>query len=141
MNMQPVVELAKKVCPAVITIVISKNLPKVGGFYFLPVEGENVIIPRIEKGKKEKTKIGGGSGFIVSPNGFILTSQHVVADPEAKYTVIAEPTKQYPAKVISRDPINDVAVLKIDGNNLPFIELGDSNGIELGESVIAVGNP
>ena len=139
--MQPVVQLAKKVCPAVITIVISKDLPKVGGFYFLPTEGENVIIPRIEKGKKEKTKIGGGSGFIVSPDGFILTSHHVVADPEAKYTIIAEPTKQYPAKIISKDPINDIAVLKIEGSNLPYLELGDSDNIELGESVIAVGNP
>ncbi len=140
-NEYSVVELAKKICPAVVTVVISKNLPKVGGFYFLPFEGENFIMPQIEKGKEEKTKIGGGSGFIVSPDGYILTSQHVVADPEASYTIIAEPTKQYPAKVICRDPINDIAILKIEARNLPCLELGDSERIELGEQVIAVGNP
>ena len=137
----PIVELAKKVCPAVITVVISKDLPKVEGFYFLPFEGENFIMPQIENGKKEKTKIGGGSGFIVSPDGYVLTSQHVVADPEAEYTVILEPTKKYPAKIISKDPINDVAVLKIEGGSFPYLELGDSEKIELGEQVIAVGNP
>lgn len=138
----PIVEIAKKVCPAVITIVISKDLPKVDGFYFLPFGDQNLVVPKVEeKGKKEKTKIGGGSGFLVSPDGYILTSQHVVADTEADYTVILEPTKKQQAKVLSRDPINDIAVLKIDGKNLPFLALGDSGKIELGESVIAVGNP
>ncbi|MDI6591753.1 MAG: trypsin-like peptidase domain-containing protein [Patescibacteria group bacterium] len=133
------VEIAKKVCPAVITIVITKDLPKVEGFYFFPFGGEEFIIPRFEKGRK-KTKIGGGSGFIVSPDGYIITSSHVVADPEADYTVIFEPKKRYPAKVISRDPINDIAILKINVKNFPYLELGDSDKIELGEQVIAVGN-
>ena len=135
----PIIEVAKKVCPAVITIVISKDLPKIEGFYFLPFGGKELAIPKFEKGK-EKTKIGGGSGFIVSPDGYVLTSQHVVSDSESDYTVILEPTKKYPAKVISRDPISDIAVLKINAKNLPYLELGDSDKIELGEEVIAVGN-
>ena len=135
----PIVEVAKKVCPAVITIVISKDLPKVEGFYFLPFGGQEFFIPKIEKGK-EKTKIGGGSGFVISPDGYIITSSHVVADPEADYTVILEPTKKYPAKVISRDPISDIAILKINVKGLPYLELGDSDKIELGEEVVAVGN-
>jgi len=139
MEKSPIVEVAKKVCPAVITIIISRDLPKVEGFYFFPFGGREFVIPKLEKGK-EKTKIGGGSGFIVSPDGYILTSQHVVADPESDYTVILEPTKKYPAKVISRDSINDIAVLKIDDKNLPYLELGDSDKIELGEEVVAVGN-
>ena len=141
MEKSPIIALAKKVCPAVITVIISKDLPKIEGFYFMPFQGENFLVPQVEKGKKEKTKIGGGSGFIVSHDGFVLTSQHVVADPEAEYTVILEPTKKYPAKVISKDPINDVAVLKIEGKNFPFLDLGNSENIELGEQVIAVGNP
>ena len=136
----PIVEVAKKVCPAVITIVISKDLPKVEGFYFFPFGGKEFIVPQIEKGKKERTKIGGGSGFIVSPDGYTLTSQHVVSDPESDYTVILEPTKRYPAKVISRDPISDIAILKVNAKNLPYLELGDSDKIELGEEVVAVGN-
>jgi S1-C subfamily serine protease len=136
----PVVEIAKKVCPAVITIVISKDLPKVEGFYFLPYGGKNFVVPRIHKGKKERTKIGGGSGFIVSPDGYIITSCHVVGDTEADYTVVFEPEKKYPAKVLCRDPINDIAILKVNVKKLPYLELGDSSKIELGEEVIAVGN-
>jgi serine protease Do len=136
----PIVEVAKKVCPAVITIVITKDLPKVEGFYYFPFGGEEFIFPKFKK-EKEKTKIGGGSGFIVSEDGYILTCNHVVADTEADYTVILDPKHKYEAKVLARDPLIDVAVLKIEEKNLPYLELGDSNKIELGETVIAVGNP
>jgi serine protease Do len=135
----PIVEVAKKVCPAVITIVISKDLPKIEGFYFLPFGGQRFVVPKFNR-KRERTKIGGGSGFIASPEGYIFTSSHVVADPKADYTVIFEPKKKYPAKVISCDPINDIAILKINAKNLPYLELGDSEKIELGQTVIAVGN-
>jgi len=139
MEKSPIVEIAKKVCPAVVTIVISKDLPKVEGFYFFPFGGREFVVPKFDKGK-EKTKIGGGSGFIISADGYTLTSQHVVADMEADYTVILGPEKKFPAKVISRDPISDIAILKISAKNLPYLELGDSDKIELGEEVVAVGN-
>ena len=139
MNKSPIVEIAKKVCPAVITIVISKDLPKIEGFYFFPFGGQEFVVPKMEKGK-ERTRIGGGSGFIVSPEGYILTSAHVVGDAEAEYTIVVEPTKKYPAKIVSRDPISDIAVLKIEAEHLPYLELGDSDKIELGEEVVAVGN-
>jgi len=135
----PIIEVAKKVCPAVITIVISKDLPKIEGFYLFPFGRQKFVVPKFNK-KRERTRIGGGSGFIVSLDGYILTSSHVVSDPEAEYTVLFEPEKKYPAKVISRDPINDVAVLKIKGKKFPYLELGDSEKIELGQTVIAVGN-
>lgn len=136
----PIVKIAKKVCPAVITIVISKDLPKIEGFYLMPFGGKGVIFPKFKKGKKEMTKIGGGSGFIVSPEGYVITSGHVVTDPEADYTVILEPKKKYPAKVLARDPINDIAILKIKDKKLPYLELGDSTKIDLGEEVVAIGN-
>jgi len=136
----PIVKIAKKVCPAVITIVISKDLPKIEGFYLMPFGGKEVIFPKFKKGKKEMTKIGGGSGFIVSPEGYVITSGHVVTDPEADYTVILEPKKKYPAKVLARDPINDIAILKIKDKKLPYLELGDSTKIDLGEEVVAIGN-
>ncbi|MCX6718236.1 MAG: trypsin-like peptidase domain-containing protein [Candidatus Staskawiczbacteria bacterium] len=104
----PIIEIAKKVCPA--------------------------------EGKVEKTQIGGGSGFIVSENGYVLTSNHVVSDTTADYTVILDPKRKYPAKILSRNPINDTAVLKIDDGKLPYLEMADSDKIELGEEVIAVGN-
>jgi len=141
MEKSPIVEVAKKVCPAVITIVISKDLPKIEGFYFFPFGEHQFIIPQIEKGKKEKTKIGGGSGFIVSSDGYIITCNHVVGEPEADYTVILDPKHKYPAKILDRDPLIDIAILKINEKNLSYLELGDSDKIDLGETVVAVGNP
>ncbi len=140
LNNSPIVAVAKKVCPAVITIVVSKDLPKIEGFYLFPFGGGDFPLPKIKNGKKEQVKIGGGSGFIISEDGLVLTSRHVVEDPDADYTVIVEPTKIYPAKILERDPINDVAILKIEGKNLPCLDLGDSDKIELGQEVIAVGN-
>lgn len=139
----PIVEIAKKVCPAVITVVVSKDLPRAESFYSFPYAGKEYVMPKMEKGQKgkiQKTKIGGGSGFIISKDGYVFTSNHVVSDTTADYTVILDPKHKYPAKVLSRNPINDTAVLKIDGENLPCLEMSDSDKIELGEEVVAVGN-
>lgn len=141
MEKSPIVEVAKRVCPAVITIVISRDLPKIEGFYFFPFGEHQFIIPQVEKGKKEKTRIGGGSGFIISSEGYILTCNHVVEDPKADYTVILDPQHKYPAKILEKDPLIDIAILKIDQENLPYLELGDSTKIDLGETVVAIGNP
>ncbi|MFC1789391.1 S1C family serine protease [Patescibacteria group bacterium] len=135
-----IVEVAKKTCPAVITVVISKDLPKVEGFFLFPMGGQEFMVPKMKK-EKENTKIGGGSGFIISPDGYILTCSHVVSDAEADYTVIIGPKKKYSAKVLASDPLVDVAVLKINAKKLPFLELGDSEKIDLGETVVAIGNP
>lgn len=139
----PIVEIAKKVCPAVITVVVSKDLPKVEEFYSFPYGGKEYIMPMMEKGgqsKTEKTQIGGGSGFIISGDGYVITSNHVVADMTADYTVIIDPKHKYSAKVLSRNPINDTAVLKIDGKGFPNIPMANSDKIQLGEEVVAVGN-
>jgi serine protease Do len=141
----PIISIAKKVCPAVITVIVSKDLPKAESFYSFPYAGREYVVPKTGKGEKTKTEkmqIGGGSGFIVSENGYVFTSNHVVADTSADYTVIVDPKHKYPAKVLSRNPISDIAVLKIeDGDKkFPFLDLADSNKIELGEEVVAVGN-
>jgi len=138
----PIAKIAKKVCPAVITVLVSKDLPKVEDFYSFPFGGKEYIMPKNNGNKEnlESTQIGGGSGFIISKDGYIITSNHVVADMNADYTVIIEPTKKFPAKVLSRNPINDLAILKIDALNLPYIEMTDSDKIEIGQEVLAVGN-
>jgi len=139
----PIINIAKKVCPAVVTVIVSKDLPKAENFYSFPFGGKEYVMPKLEKGQKgriEKTQIGGGSGFIVSENGYVLTSNHVVSDTTADYTVILDPKHKYPAKVLSRNPINDTAVLKIEGERFPYLQMADSNKIELGEEVVAVGN-
>lgn len=87
-------------------------------------------------------EISGGSGFIVSSQGLILTNRHVVGDTKADYSVILNGGEKLPAVVLSRDPLNDVAILKIEAGSrkLPVIPLCNSSKLELGESVIAVGN-
>src|SRR3989344_4961342 len=136
----PIIGVAKKACPAVITIVISKDLPKVEGFYLMPFGGQELVLPKM-KGGKERTKIGGGSGFIISPDGYVFSCNHVVGDPEADYTVILDHKHRYPAKVLAKDPLIDVAILKIQDSTLPYLEMADSDKIELGETVVAIGNP
>ncbi len=86
-------------------------------------------------------QIGSGSGFIVSPEGIILTNKHVITELGAKYTVILSSGGKYDAQVISRDPINDVAILKIqDLGDLPVASLGDATTLQLGQTVLAIGN-
>jgi serine protease Do len=136
----PIVSVAKKVCPAVITIVVSKDVSRVEGFYFVPLGDQQTVIPKMND-SKEKTKVGGGSGFIISPDGYILTCSHVVDDTEASYTAIIDPAHKYECQVLAKDPLIDVAILKIDAKKLPSMAMGDSARIQLGEEVLAVGNP
>lgn len=144
----PIVKVVKKCAPAVVSIVIAKNLPKLENFPdffpflpfgFNPAELYKQIPPEMfdEHGR---IKIGGGSGFVVSSDGFVLTNKHVVVDPKADYTVVGSEGKKYHAKVVARDPINDVAILKIEEKNLPYVELGESSNLELGQTVVAIGN-
>ncbi|HEY2376706.1 MAG TPA: trypsin-like peptidase domain-containing protein [Gemmatimonadaceae bacterium] len=81
-----------------------------------------------------------GSGFIVSPDGTILTNNHVVADAN-KVTVILSDRREFDAKVIGRDPTTDVAVIKIDAHNLPTVPLGNDETTRVGDWVLAIGNP
>lgn len=108
----------------------------------MPYRGRQFLVPKIKKGEKEAVKIGGGSGFLVSDDGIILTNSHVVHDTKAEYTAFLdhdEKTK-HELEVVARDPIHDIAICKVKGNNFPYLELGDSSGLQLGESVVAVGN-
>ncbi len=146
MEKSPVVGIAKKACPAVINIVISKDMPIIEGFYTMPFGGQEYMVPKFDKHSKQKVKIGGGSGFVVSADGIVLTNAHVVADPNAEYTAIMDHDEKskLPIKVLARDQIHDIAILKIEtkippAGGFPFIELGDSTQLELGEDVIVVG--
>ena len=130
----PVKKIAKKVCPAVITIVASKDIPKIDAATFISLQGD------LDLNHKGQAKIGGGSGFIISKEGYVFTCAHVVKDLEADYTVIIDPKHKYDAKVLSRDFLTDIAILKIKGSNLPFLKIGNSDKVELGQYVISVGN-
>jgi len=92
------------------------------------------------RGYETPPRAGEGSGFIVSADGYILTNAHVVADAD-DVTVRMTDRREYPAKVIGIDRRSDVAVLKIEGKNLPVVKLGDPSKLRPGEWVLAIGSP
>lgn len=151
MEERKVISIIKKVTPAVVSILISKKVESLEKeipeefFLLSPVRRHNrepkrFKIPKILADKRGMINIGGGSGFIVDKNGLILTNKHVLDDPDAEYTVILNDGRKFAAYVLSRDPVNDVAIVKIPATDLPTIKLGDSTKLELGQSVIAIGN-
>ncbi len=141
-----IVGLVDKNSPGVVSIVISKDVSRVRGmfgspFFFNPFHAPNQN-DGSEQGTSEKKQVGSGSGFFVSSDGLIITNKHVVSDEQADYTVIVSGSdKEYPAKVLARDPNNDIAVLKIDGDSFPALTLGDSDAVKVGQTVLAIGNP
>jgi S1-C subfamily serine protease len=99
------------------------------------------IEPQIREKSTENIKVGGGSGFIVDSDGIIVTNKHVVSQDNVEYKIQLSNGNTYQAKVIARDPIFDLAMMKIDAKEkLAAIELGDSNNLKIGETVIAIGN-
>jgi serine protease Do len=134
-----VVNAVKKANPSVVSVIISQKVPQYsnnGSFNYLFGGGSSSSKPTSYK----KTTVGAGSGFIVGSNGYILTNKHVVANPKDSYTVVMNNGKTYSAKIVGIDPTNDIAVIKINANNLPTLTLGTSSNLELGSSVIAIGN-
>lgn len=115
-----IIDAVNKVSPAVVSIVSKSKVQNIFG---------NVI-----------EQEGGGTGFIITSDGLILTNKHVVSDTSASYTVITSDGKNYDAKIQSSDPLNDLAVIKIDARNLPVVDLGDSDDLVVGQWVVAIGN-
>lgn len=137
-------QLVEKKSPGVVSIVISKDVPIVRSFFgspFSPFFNPFGNGDGVTNGQTEKKKVGSGSGFFVSNDGLIVTNKHVVADEKAEYTVILGNGEEHTAKVLARDPSNDIALIKIEGKDFPALDLGDSDAIKVGETIIAIGNP
>ena len=152
---QKIIDVVEKSSNAVVSIIITKDIPIIEQYYTNPFEGippefqqffwpffqfEAPQIPQYRQKGTEKQEVGGGTGFIVSSDGLILTNKHVISDKEAEYTVFLNNGEKYQAKILAQDPIDDIALIKIEANNLPVLTLGNSEGIKLGQTVIAIGN-
>jgi len=150
-----IIKAVKDISPAVVSIVITKDLPIFEEYYISPFEeflGPEFRIPQYRQKGTEKKEIGGGTGFIVSEEGMILTNKHVISDTEADYTVFTNDGKNYPAEVLARDPVQDLAIIKIDREKIvndqggftlklfPVVKFGDSENLQIGQTVIAIGN-
>lgn len=136
-----VIDVVKNSSPGVVSIIISKNISTQRdffndpfGFYFNFDQNNNI------EEKTKKQQVGGGSGFFISKDGLILTNKHVVEDVQAEYSVMTNDGKEYQAKVLARDPIADIAVIKIEGDNFSVIPMGDSDNLQVGQTVVAIGN-
>lgn len=137
-----IMQMVERVNPAVVSIIVSKAIAQSTGalpFYFdpfaLPFDE-----PQSDVGEGPKVEVGGGTGFLVTADGMIVTNKHVVEDDDAEYTVVTSDGEHYDATVVARDPSNDVAIVQITATDMPTVELGDSSNLRLGQTVIAIGN-
>lgn len=142
-----VIDAVKKAKPAVVSIVISKDVPIIERYYdqnlsdpFNDFFGFNFQMPQYRQNGTQKQEIGGGSGFLVSSDGLVVTNKHVISDESADYTVFTNDGKKHDATVVARDPVNDLAILRIGGSGYPYLQFGNSDKLEAGQSVIAIGN-
>lgn len=158
---EAVIKVVKQATVSVVSIIVTKEVPVYEKYYekddlldgnpFLDIEIE---VPKYREKGTEKKRVGGGTGFIVSEDGMVLTNKHVVSDKEAEYTVITNQGEKYSAEVLARDPLQDLAVLKVKQEKemevveqgelkaklFPVLELGDSSQSQIGQTVIAIGN-
>jgi serine protease Do len=140
--------VARQAVPAVVFVTVEKTVESRNPAGFNnPFEGfgedflERFFGHRFPEGRQPRERQqGAGSGFIISPDGQILTNYHVVGDAD-RVTVKLNDGREFTAKTIGTDQPSDVAVIKIDAKDLPVLRLGDSDTMEVGDWVIAAGNP
>lgn len=143
-----IVDIVDRANPAVVSIQIEKRVSEnqkraqlfpYEDFFGLEIPFELNIPESAPEEGGQLRRIGGGSGFIIEPNGLIVTNRHVVADDAAVYTVVLSDGTTYSANILAKDPVLDVALIKIEARGLPTLELGDSDGIRIGQTTIAIG--
>ena len=149
---EPIVRAVDQASPAVVSIVASKDVPVIERFFVDPFgddpffrqffgdNGSGLRVPQFRQKGTEKQEVSSGTGFIISSDGLVLTNKHVVADAEAEFTVLMNDGRKKQVKVLARDSNKDLAVLKIDGDGFPTVRLGDSAGVKIGQTAIAIGN-
>ncbi len=142
-----IIDVVDQASPAVVSIVASKdvsqsqdNQPFISPFFFDPFFQFKDNSTQKQNSTPQFKDVSAGSGFLVSADGLILTNKHVVSDSSAKYTVYTSDGGKYDAKVLSTDPLNDLALIKIEVSNAQFLSFADSSQIKIGQRTIAIGN-
>lgn len=143
---EPIIEAVSRVNPAVVSVVVTKDVPIYEQYYEAFNPGGpfgGVSIPRVRKNGTQEREVGGGSGFIVTQDGMIVTNHHVVADEAARYSVLMNDGTVYGTDILARDAELDIAILKISEplkSPLTVVHFGASDELQLGQTVIAIGN-
>ena len=139
-----VISVVEKANPAVVSIIITKDVPTYEQYYqqYNPFSGlfGDVNVPSQKQNGTQQQEIGGGSGFFVSSDGYIVTNNHVVEDTTADYTVLTNDGTKYTAKVLAKDSVMDIAILKVEGTDFRYLTFADSDKLKLGQTTIAIGN-
>ena len=127
---------------AVVSVIISKNLPVIEKYYENVNFGNGFTfqVPRYRQNGTAEQQVGAGTAFFVSSDGVLMTNNHVVSDSAADYTVLLNDGSKLSARVLSTDPAKDIALLKVDQTDTPFLSLADSDTLDLGQTAIAIGN-
>lgn len=129
------VNVSETVTPAVVRIEARRQRPGASS-----ARSRNRLFGPDDNPGQTPDRVAGGSGFIISDDGYILTNNHVVADANS-LTVFLQDRRSFPATVVGRDPFTDVAVIKIDAPNLRKLSFGSSSELRVGEWIVAIGNP
>lgn len=150
-----VVKVVSNVSNAVVSVIASKDLPVIEEYFINPFKEDelfknlpegflpNVQIPQYRQKGTIKKEVSSGTGFFISKDGLLLTNKHVVEDSKAEYSIIMNDGRKFDAKVLAKDPFQDIAILQVentDKKEFSFISLGDSDNLKVGQTVIAIGN-
>lgn len=138
---EAVINVVEQVSPSVVSIIVTRDLPAIRRRQS-PTNPEDIFdFWPFEEGENERREMGGGTGFIISSDGLVLTNRHVVADLDAEFTVLTNDGRTLGADVLVRDPLQDLAMLRIkEGGNFQPVRIGDPSGIRIGQTAIAIGN-
>jgi len=135
-----VINVAEKVSPSVATVRIKKTeVFRVPSYDFDPFSDPFGFFRQEGRTQERDVEQDIGTGFVISADGLIVTNRHVVGDTQAKYEVITKDDKAYEVQKIYRDPVNDLAILKIEASGLKPVEMGDSSKLKVGQFVVAIG--
>jgi S1-C subfamily serine protease len=128
-------DVVEKVAPSVVTVSISTVQSVPGSLGVIPFDPFGFFGSESEQRQIEEDI---GTGFVVDESGLIVTNKHVVSDVDAEYRIVTDTNEIYEVENIYRDPVNDLAILKVNAN-LPAIDLGDSSDLKVGQLAIAIG--
>lgn len=130
-----VIDTVRRSEPAVASVIVTEDIPKME-----IVRDERFLFPRVRQNGTQRAEVGGGTAFFVSSDGLLMTNRHVVADESADYSVLLNDGRTLEARVVARDPENDVALLRVDGSDFPFLTIAEADDLRLGQTAIAIGN-
>lgn len=144
---EAITAVVEAAAPSVVSVVATQDLPVIEQYYVDPFGDEffggpsPFRIPQYRQNGTEPREVAAGTGFVVSADGLIMTNRHVVdIEGETEFTAVFGAGEQVAAEVVAIDPVEDIALLRVERDNLSALPLGDSDHIQIGSTAIAIGN-